>query len=133
MKVLQFVIPILQDKIVGMLVLLNPVSHITWHNVLVIKKKINFFFFFTECQSQGCCWSPVNPNPDNIPYCFHSNPIAEGYQVVSQSTSSTGASLNLTVLDSQNQQQYGTPITNLAVQVDYVSSSTLHVKIYGMF
>jgi hypothetical protein len=26
-----------------------------------------------ECESSGCCWSPVNPNPDNRPWCFHPN------------------------------------------------------------
>jgi hypothetical protein len=23
------------------------------------------------CEKQGCCWRPVNPNPDNLPWCFY--------------------------------------------------------------
>jgi alpha-amylase len=23
-----------------------------------------------SCEAQGCCWSPVSPNPDNKPWCF---------------------------------------------------------------
>ncbi|ETO32916.1 hypothetical protein RFI_04200 [Reticulomyxa filosa] len=26
-----------------------------------------------ECLSNGCCWSPVNPNPSNLPWCFYYN------------------------------------------------------------
>jgi hypothetical protein len=25
------------------------------------------------CESSGCCWSPVNPNPLNKPWCYHPN------------------------------------------------------------
>ena len=25
------------------------------------------------CQARGCCWAPVNPNPDNLPFCFYKN------------------------------------------------------------
>jgi len=24
-----------------------------------------------SCEAGGCCWSPVNPNPSNLPWCFH--------------------------------------------------------------
>ena len=24
-----------------------------------------------SCEAVGCCWSPVNPNPNNLPWCFH--------------------------------------------------------------
>jgi glucoamylase len=27
----------------------------------------------TQCESKSCCWSPVNPNPDNLPWCFYVN------------------------------------------------------------
>ena len=23
-----------------------------------------------DCEAQGCCWRPVNPNPANLPWCF---------------------------------------------------------------
>ncbi|RKO86268.1 heme peroxidase [Blyttiomyces helicus] len=23
-----------------------------------------------QCEAKGCCWSPVSPNPKNIPWCF---------------------------------------------------------------
>jgi len=23
------------------------------------------------CQAEGCCWEPVEPNPNNVPWCFH--------------------------------------------------------------
>jgi len=26
-----------------------------------------------DCESQGCCWSPLTPNPGNLPWCFHSS------------------------------------------------------------
>lgn len=26
-----------------------------------------------QCQANGCCWSPVSPNPYNLPYCFCQN------------------------------------------------------------
>ena len=26
-----------------------------------------------QCQAQGCCWNQVNPNPNNLPWCFYSN------------------------------------------------------------
>lgn len=26
-----------------------------------------------DCESAGCCWSPVSPNPTNEPWCFHPN------------------------------------------------------------
>jgi len=25
-----------------------------------------------SCEARGCCWSPVNPNPGNAPWCFYS-------------------------------------------------------------
>jgi len=25
----------------------------------------------SSCEASGCCWSPVDPNPDNYPWCFH--------------------------------------------------------------
>jgi glucoamylase len=24
-----------------------------------------------SCETSGCCWKPVNPNPNNEPWCFH--------------------------------------------------------------
>ena len=24
-----------------------------------------------SCEDAGCCWKPVNPNPNNYPWCFH--------------------------------------------------------------
>ena len=24
-----------------------------------------------SCEAGGCCWAPVNPNPQNLPWCFH--------------------------------------------------------------
>ena len=24
-----------------------------------------------ECYDRGCCWQPVWPNPDDIPWCFY--------------------------------------------------------------
>ena len=24
-----------------------------------------------KCQTAGCCWGPVNPNPNNDPWCFY--------------------------------------------------------------
>eukprot|EP01012_Entosiphon_sulcatum_P031968 TRINITY_DN406_c0_g1_i1.p1 TRINITY_DN406_c0_g1~~TRINITY_DN406_c0_g1_i1.p1 ORF type:complete len:435 (-),score=67.90 TRINITY_DN406_c0_g1_i1:1243-2547(-) len=24
-----------------------------------------------QCVAQGCCWVPVSPNPDNLPWCFY--------------------------------------------------------------
>lgn len=29
----------------------------------------------SSCASKGCCWKPVNPNPDNRPWCFHQTPV----------------------------------------------------------
>merc|ERR1712241_323156 len=26
-----------------------------------------------ECESNGCCWQPMDPNPTNLPWCFFSN------------------------------------------------------------
>ena len=26
-----------------------------------------------DCEADGCCWSPVDPNPTNLPWCFHGN------------------------------------------------------------
>lgn len=26
-----------------------------------------------ECEAAGCCWNPVDPNPDNIPWCYYSD------------------------------------------------------------
>merc|ERR1719367_66284 len=26
-----------------------------------------------ECESNGCCWKPVDPNPSNLPWCFYSS------------------------------------------------------------
>lgn len=26
-----------------------------------------------SCIAKGCCWAPVNPNPQNLPWCFHSS------------------------------------------------------------
>jgi hypothetical protein len=26
-----------------------------------------------ECEAAGCCWSPVQPNPGSVPWCFHSS------------------------------------------------------------
>ena len=25
-----------------------------------------------QCESGGCCWEPVEPNPTNLPWCFYS-------------------------------------------------------------
>lgn len=25
----------------------------------------------TGCAAAGCCWRPVSPNPDNLPWCYH--------------------------------------------------------------
>ena len=26
-----------------------------------------------SCTAAGCCWSPVDPNPENLPWCFFSD------------------------------------------------------------
>jgi len=26
-----------------------------------------------ECEANGCCWKPVNPNPSNLPWCYYSS------------------------------------------------------------
>ena len=26
-----------------------------------------------QCLESGCCWEPVDPNPSNVPWCFHGN------------------------------------------------------------
>ena len=25
-----------------------------------------------ECESKGCCWHPLDPNPKGKPWCYHS-------------------------------------------------------------
>ena len=27
----------------------------------------------SSCEARGCCWAPVNPNPNNIPWCYYAN------------------------------------------------------------
>ena len=29
----------------------------------------------SSCEAGGCCWSPVDPNPNDLPWCFHSNGV----------------------------------------------------------
>jgi alpha-D-xyloside xylohydrolase len=84
----------------------------------------------TQCENQKCCWNPVTPNPDNEPYCFFSNPVIKGYSVSSVQNTATGLLIDLTVLDPQNQYQYGTPISSIRVLVDYDTETRLHVKIF---
>ena len=38
-----------------------------------IKDKMDCGFVGVDqpgCEAKGCCWVPVNPNPDNDPWCF---------------------------------------------------------------
>ena len=28
------------------------------------------------CEADGCCWKPVDPNPDNYPWCYKDNTVA---------------------------------------------------------
>eukprot|EP00047_Mylnosiga_fluctuans_P006418 m.246766 g.246766 ORF g.246766 m.246766 type:complete len:724 (+) comp15173_c0_seq1:482-2653(+) len=27
----------------------------------------------SQCEAKGCCWTPVSPNPGNLPWCYYSN------------------------------------------------------------
>merc|ERR1711879_987613 len=45
-----------------------------------------------QCEAKGCCWDAVNPNPGNLPWCFYSNGLIEGYELSSFNKSSTGGS-----------------------------------------
>lgn len=47
----------------------------------------------SKCEAKGCCWSPVQPNPLNKPWCFYSNAPIDGYRVLSATTSSASPSL----------------------------------------
>ena len=29
-----------------------------------------------SCEQKGCCWTPVNPNPQNLPWCYQKTPPA---------------------------------------------------------
>jgi hypothetical protein len=54
-----------------------------------------------QCQQKGCCWNPVNPNPNNLPFCFYttaSNPPgytcnASGDRAVIITTTTTTTSI----------------------------------------
>eukprot|EP00475_Leptophrys_vorax_P024062 TRINITY_DN3311_c0_g1_i7.p1 TRINITY_DN3311_c0_g1~~TRINITY_DN3311_c0_g1_i7.p1 ORF type:complete len:649 (+),score=172.66 TRINITY_DN3311_c0_g1_i7:100-2046(+) len=32
----------------------------------------------SQCEAKGCCWSPVDPNPTNLAWCFHPNSVTLG-------------------------------------------------------
>eukprot|EP00276_Gloeochaete_wittrockiana_P018185 CAMPEP_0184341240 /NCGR_PEP_ID=MMETSP1089-20130417/9855_1 /TAXON_ID=38269 ORGANISM="Gloeochaete wittrockiana, Strain SAG46.84" /NCGR_SAMPLE_ID=MMETSP1089 /ASSEMBLY_ACC=CAM_ASM_000445 /LENGTH=975 /DNA_ID=CAMNT_0026669427 /DNA_START=135 /DNA_END=3059 /DNA_ORIENTATION=+ len=81
----------------------------------------------SQCQQKGCCWSPVSPNPGNLPYCFYSNPLVLGYKVVQYSTTQTGFQLNLSLANGTA--AYGTDITPLTVIVTEETDTRVHVKI----
>jgi hypothetical protein len=27
------------------------------------------------CEASGCCWKPVEPNPDNYPWCYYTSDV----------------------------------------------------------
>ena len=35
--------------------------------------RIDCFDSQQACLAKGCCWSPVTPNPSNLPWCFQPN------------------------------------------------------------
>lgn len=41
-----------------------------------------------SCEAGGCCWAPVNPNPQNLPWCFHQSAPSPAPSVPSPSTPS---------------------------------------------
>ena len=26
-----------------------------------------------QCEADGCCWKPVDPNPSNLPWCYYNS------------------------------------------------------------
>lgn len=40
------------------------------NNVINAQKQDCKLFSQSACQSAGCCWVPVQPNPTNAPWCF---------------------------------------------------------------
>mgnify|MGYP001998778939 CR=1 FL=1 len=44
------------------------ISHI--HVLYTHEKKKQVGTSQEQCEASGCCWSPVDPNPDNQPWCF---------------------------------------------------------------
>ena len=42
-------------------------------NRQIIFTKSSCFYINYQCVAAGCCWSPVDPNPSNLPWCFYQN------------------------------------------------------------
>ena len=36
-----------------------------------------------QCLAGGCCWQPVEPNPGNVPWCYHGNDFVDPCKSIS--------------------------------------------------
>lgn len=80
-----------------------------------------------QCEAQGCCWSPVDPNPSNLPWCYQkaSAPIFYSLQSIQKLDNGYQATL---VLNNSGTTPYGAPISPLQMTVNFDTADRVHIK-----
>jgi alpha-glucosidase len=83
-----------------------------------------------QCEAAGCCWSPISPNPSNLPYCFFSNAVVPGYAASDVLPTSYGWTGQLSLLGAgAPSQAYGPDIGELRFDVYFETSERLRMRI----
>ena len=86
-------------------------------------------FSQVDCENAGCCWHPLDYNPNNAPWCYKpSSSSVTSYTLVSIDDTATGFE-GVLQLKTPSSSVYGADITSLKLEVLLESDNYARIKI----
>ena len=84
-----------------------------------------------SCEAQTCCWDPIQPNPQNVPWCYYMNPLSLGYAVSPPGVQQTafGYSASLSLINGSTPTAFGPSIPVLTLDVYLETASRVRIRI----
>lgn len=86
-----------------------------------------------SCEAKTCCWDPIQPNPQNLPWCFYENPPIEGYALSNLKPTSYGLSGVLNVITNSTTTAFGPDIAVLSLDVYFETQQRVRIRITDAF
>ena len=84
-----------------------------------------------SCEAETCCWDPVQPNPQKLPWCYYMNPLALGYSISSSGLQQKpyGLSATLNLINGSTPGAFGPSILLLSVDIYFETQTRVRVRI----
>lgn len=84
------------------------------------------------CEAKGCCWSPLDPNPDNAPWCFYKMYNTGTYQYSTGTFDDVSYKINVKVNGSV-ETRFGNMFSQATIEINCVSKDTVNIQMYDFW